>query len=1147
MGGVVNLALSWWTWAMVAVVCVLLAICAVLKLHEANIYLLREMSKVIRCPWFETALLLFFVGGLVQYGATKGTNGTSGVCGDMPSGGLASAILLHPGEATNDFPAVAMFRIDAFDVTSTNIALSVAWPMDFFSAPTTIDLFGSVSLTNRFEWLESAYFPEPCTNCNFCVSFDAVGSTNRPPMYFFKVSERQTAASTMEDFDGDGLPGFYELANGTNPYLPDADRAYKIVCQDNDIETLNAALRDSVPYSIVALPVGTTIASKPIRMPPHPVILSGPTNGYAVIRSSADIGAFIFENGQDSRTLIRNVYLVLEKEGSFQVGFWCGGNLPWEGLGASPTFENIVVRMMNPGTEYIGWLCYRNNGETMRMVNCLVNAAGTTYVRGVETGNGPIVDMTGYSFLNATTNSPSTMMRTFAHGNGGTTNAVVRMGEAQMLVDLSSGVDSDGDGISNADEVEIYKTDPWLADSDGDFVGDAEEIAEGTDPTNRLSHIYYLDVSVVNTIIYEDITNYVFTGACDGWQTNVIFTCAGAGGTTNLPIRSGAEGLSVSAFRDLNRDGAFDPAADVVSTVSRFGSGTVKSATFRFGDMDGDGVDDVQERADGTDPCSRLSLKISRMVKISNADSNATITNYYAIAQSHDAADAQWVRMTSDQLAIPVSQRTESGCLYALVYRDLNGNGVYEEGVDALCDRNSFASGSTEFTVSFGDADGDTISDSCELREETDPLDRWSYCYQVLARVTGVFATTNQLTCSASFGTNEILAATIVTNSEFAADLGHHSTANGETVTLWFWDDANSNLVRDVGETCTSISIRPNGHEVSYEGTLSTSAFDRDYNGLMDWWEAETGLSGLNESHKDADDNDHDGLINLHEYWAGTDPLTPDGSSTALWALAQSIDERLASVQTTNDVLDVYVDYYQNGTNGVFVRNQNCWMCDLDLSCLSVWNSSGEPHSHGGTAITKKHILWAKHWYLGSGSRLDFVGTNGVIYSRIVDKVRFISVPGVSENDISIASLTEELPDSVIPARVLDQNACEKIMSGRYLPVVTINQDKRAFVQEVSKIAFGGDRSCTVTYQRPKDALRVAFSGNIRGGDSGGPTFFIYNGRLILVGAHWKVGVDSSFPMALKEIRSAVNALASGYEIETEDFGTNEVGGAASE
>ena len=50
---------------------------------------------------------------------------------------------------------------------------------------------------------------------------------------------------------------------------------------------------------------------------------------------------------------------------------------------------------------------------------------------------------------------------------------------------LSSGMDSDGDGLSDIDEIRIYGTDPLNVDSDGDGLSDAEEIAMGTDPLQR--------------------------------------------------------------------------------------------------------------------------------------------------------------------------------------------------------------------------------------------------------------------------------------------------------------------------------------------------------------------------------------------------------------------------------------------------------------------------------------------------------------------------------------------------------------------------------------------------------------------------------------------------------------------------------------
>jgi len=42
--------------------------------------------------------------------------------------------------------------------------------------------------------------------------------------------------------------------------------------------------------------------------------------------------------------------------------------------------------------------------------------------------------------------------------------------------------DTDGDGLNDWDETNIYKTSPYLADSDSDSTNDREEVEKGTDP-----------------------------------------------------------------------------------------------------------------------------------------------------------------------------------------------------------------------------------------------------------------------------------------------------------------------------------------------------------------------------------------------------------------------------------------------------------------------------------------------------------------------------------------------------------------------------------------------------------------------------------------------------------------------------------------
>lgn len=45
--------------------------------------------------------------------------------------------------------------------------------------------------------------------------------------------------------------------------------------------------------------------------------------------------------------------------------------------------------------------------------------------------------------------------------------------------------DSDNDGLNDSDEIIIYGTNPVLADSDGDGMNDSNELVAGTSPTNR--------------------------------------------------------------------------------------------------------------------------------------------------------------------------------------------------------------------------------------------------------------------------------------------------------------------------------------------------------------------------------------------------------------------------------------------------------------------------------------------------------------------------------------------------------------------------------------------------------------------------------------------------------------------------------------
>ncbi len=116
--------------------------------------------------------------------------------------------------------------------------------------------------------------------------------------------------------------------------------------------------------------------------------------------------------------------------------------------------------------------------------------------------------------------------------------------------------DSDGDGLSDVDEVNIYGTVPTLADSDGDGVNDGDEVEQGTNPNDTDSDNDGIDDYTELYIAYSNPTN------ADYGAVTTNLTIYGKDATTN---RLGTWTESGNSIYARERNGFLEYDLNIVS------------------------------------------------------------------------------------------------------------------------------------------------------------------------------------------------------------------------------------------------------------------------------------------------------------------------------------------------------------------------------------------------------------------------------------------------------------------------------------------------------------------------------------------------------------------------------------------------------
>lgn len=239
---------------------------------------------------------------------------------------------------------------------------------------------------------------------------------------------------------------------------------------------------------------------------------------------------------------------------------------------------------------------------------------------------------------------------------------------------------------------------------------------------------------------------------------------------------------------------------------------------------------------------------------------------------------------------------------------------------------------------------------------------------------------------------------------------------------------------------------------------------------------------------------------------------------------SDAVDSRLSGAEIR--IFDT-----QNHTGQTYVRNPDVWCSDLDLTCISPWNSRGA-HTRAGTLITKDAIIHAEHYPLSIGNTVRFVTTDNDVVDRTISAIGNIGPSNANDGyatDLRVAVLDSEVPSGIVPCKVAASGISDyfaHLSDG--IPSLCLDQEEKALVTDLRSLS-----TSRAAYKVPTDETRASFYEAKISGDSGNPAFLIIDGELVLFTV-WTFGGAGSGPNIAANI-TAINEkltdLGSAYSV----------------
>ena len=264
----------------------------------------------------------------------------------------------------------------------------------------------------------------------------------------------------------------------------------------------------------------------------------------------------------------------------------------------------------------------------------------------------------------------------------------------------------------------------------------------------------------------------------------------------------------------------------------------------------------------------------------------------------------------------------------------------------------------------------------------------------------------------------------------------------------------------------------------------------------------------------------------------------------------KQVDSRISTETTLATNGGMFTNFTDpNGTldGGGFgaSRSNDFWAKDIDFTSVVVWNNHGYDADGSGldfrarcaTAITKRHIIMAKHFKLVATNIVYFVDSDGNWISRTIS-----AIADHASEDITVGVLNEDLPEDIAFAKILpsDINTFFKIaatvITEKTRPIVVgFNIDKQANLRYLRGIKTILDdvlyTNSASDLPDPYDNLEYTLSESVP--DSSNPLFIIIDGEAVLLTSFFKTTYSPSYSAFLSDINTLIASADSAAGVTT--------------